>query len=58
MKVYTEFEIEAGAYTISCPDAQCQEDGILSSKEVSSLVEPELMKKHHKIRINRGNVTN
>lgn len=54
MKAYVEFEIEEGAYEISCPDAQCEHGAILSMKEISSLVSPELMEKHHKFRLNRG----
>lgn len=54
MKAYVEFEIDEGAYEISCPDAQCEHGAILSIKEISSLVTPELMEKHHKLRLNRG----
>lgn len=54
MKAYTEYEIEKGAYEISCPDAQCEQGVMLSLKEISSLVGPELMDKHHKFRLNRG----
>lgn len=54
MKAYVEFEIEEGAYEISCPDAQCEHGAILSIKEITSLVSPELMEKHHKFRLNRG----
>lgn len=54
MKAYVEFEIEEGAYEISCPDAQCEHGAILSMKEISSLVSAELVEKHHKFRLNRG----
>lgn len=54
MKAYIEFEIEEGAYEISCPDAQCEHGAILSMKEISSLVSAELVEKHHKFRLNRG----
>lgn len=54
MKAYVEFEIEEGAYEISCPDAQCDWSSVLSLKEISSLVTPELMEKHQKFRLNRG----
>ncbi|XP_076640213.1 putative E3 ubiquitin-protein ligase RNF144A isoform X1 [Colletes latitarsis] len=53
MKAYVEFEIEEGAYEISCPDAQCEHGAILSIKEITSLVSSELMEKHHKFRLNR-----
>lgn len=54
MKDYVEFEIEEGAYEISCPDAQCDWASVLSLKEIATLVSPELMEKHHKFRLNRG----
>lgn len=54
MRAYVEFEIEEGAYDISCPDAKCDQDGMLSMKEISTLVSPELIDKHHKFRLNRG----
>ncbi|XP_012271811.1 probable E3 ubiquitin-protein ligase RNF144A [Orussus abietinus] len=53
MRSYVEFEIEEGAYDISCPDAQCEDAGVLSLKEITSLVTPELMEKHQKFRLNR-----
>lgn len=53
MRAYVEFEIEEGAYEISCPDAQCDQGAILSLQEISSLVSPELMEKHCKFRLNR-----
>lgn len=56
MRAYVEFEIEEGAYNISCPDAKCDQDGMLSLKEISTLVSPELVEKHHKFRLNRGSV--
>lgn len=55
MRNYVEFEIEEGAYEISCPDSQCDWSSVLTLKEISSLVTPELMEKHHKFRLNRGN---
>lgn len=54
MRAYVEFEIEEGAYEISCPDAQCDHGAILSLKEISSLVNTELVEKHCKFRLNRG----
>lgn len=54
MRAYVEFEIEEGAYEISCPDAQCDQGAILSLTEISSLVSPELMEKHCKFRLNTG----
>ncbi|XP_048514766.1 probable E3 ubiquitin-protein ligase RNF144A-B [Athalia rosae] len=53
MQSYAEFEINEGAYEISCPDAQCEQGGILSLQEIKDLVNPELMEKHHRFRLNR-----
>ncbi|XP_063976915.1 probable E3 ubiquitin-protein ligase RNF144A isoform X1 [Diachasmimorpha longicaudata] len=53
MKGYIEYEIEAGAYDISCPDAQCDWASVLTLTEMSALVAPELMEKHRKFRLNR-----
>ncbi|XP_058807550.1 probable E3 ubiquitin-protein ligase RNF144A [Phymastichus coffea] len=53
MRAYVEFEIEEGAYDISCPDAKCDQDGMLSLKEIGTLVNQELIEKHHKFRLNR-----
>lgn len=54
MHAYVEFEIEEGAYDISCPDAKCEQDGMLSLKEIGALVGEELLEKHNKFRLNRG----
>lgn len=54
MQSYAEFEINEGAYEISCPDAQCERGAILSLQEIKELVTPELMEKHHRFRLNRG----
>lgn len=54
MRAYVEFEIEEGAYDISCPDAKCDQDGMLSLNEIATLVSQELIDKHHKFRLNRG----
>ncbi|KAI8118944.1 E3 ubiquitin-protein ligase RNF144A [Lucilia cuprina] len=53
MKAYVEFEISEGAYEISCPDAQCPEQGAMTLPEIASLTTNNLMKKHHRYRLNR-----
>ncbi|XP_014467474.1 PREDICTED: probable E3 ubiquitin-protein ligase RNF144A [Dinoponera quadriceps] len=53
MRAYVEFEIEEGAYEISCPDAQCDQGAVLSLPEIASLVSSELVEKHCKFRVNR-----
>lgn len=54
MKAYVEFEISEGAYEISCPDAQCPEQGVMTLPEIANLTTNNLMKKHHRYRLNRG----
>lgn len=55
MKAYVEFEIQEGAYDISCPDALCPGQGILSiNNEISTLVTSELLERHKRFRLNRG----
>ncbi|XP_061390273.1 uncharacterized protein LOC133325550 [Musca vetustissima] len=53
MKAYVEFEISEGAYEISCPDAQCPEQGVMTLNEIAKLTTTNLMKKHHRYRLNR-----
>ena len=54
MKAYVEFEISEGAYELSCPDALCSAQGIVSLAEISQLASPSLVAKHHRYRLNRG----
>lgn len=54
MKAYVEFEITAGAYEVSCPDAQCETQGVVSIDEISLLAESSLVTKHYRYRLNRG----
>ncbi|XP_037948500.1 E3 ubiquitin-protein ligase RNF144A-like [Teleopsis dalmanni] len=53
MKAYIEYEISEGAYEISCPDAQCPEQGIITLAEIANLTTANLMKRHHRYRLNR-----
>ncbi|KAK9502460.1 hypothetical protein O3M35_011236 [Rhynocoris fuscipes] len=53
VKDYVEFEISQGAYEISCPDAMCQSQGIITLDEIGNLVNSELMEKHKRYRKNR-----
>lgn len=57
MRAYVEYEIEEGAYDISCPDARCEREGVFTLKEIEGLVNPELMEKHLKFRLNRGSIS-
>lgn len=59
MKAYVEFEISEGAYEISCPDAMCNAQGILTvDNEIASLVSTDLLEKHKRFRLYRGNDCN
>ncbi|XP_049309065.1 uncharacterized protein LOC105229665 [Bactrocera dorsalis] len=53
MKAYVDFEITEGAYEISCPDAQCPAQGIMTLPEIANLTTTNLMKKHHRYRLNK-----
>lgn len=54
MRAYVEFEISEGAYEISCPDATCPAQGAISLPEIANLTTTNLLKKHHRYRLNRG----
>lgn len=56
MKAYVEFEIAEGAYELSCPDALCSSQGIVSFEEITKLASPSLVAKHHRYRLNRGTI--
>ncbi|CAG2068907.1 unnamed protein product, partial [Timema podura] len=53
MKSYLEFEIQEAAYDISCPDALCEKQGVISLEEVENLVTEQLMDKHRRFRLDR-----
>lgn len=53
MKSYVMFEILEGAYDISCPDAQCALEGVVTMAEIESLVETPMVDKHKRFRLNR-----
>lgn len=55
MTAYVEFEITEGAYEVSCPDAMCPAQGVISIAEITTLAAPSLVDKHHRYRLNRGN---
>lgn len=56
MKAYVEFEILEGAYEISCPDGLCPHQGIMNIEtDIAELVSDELIDKHKRFRLNRGN---
>ncbi|XP_075224867.1 putative E3 ubiquitin-protein ligase RNF144A [Lycorma delicatula] len=53
MRAYVEFEIAEGAYDISCPDALCEKQGVISMREIEDLVSSETLEKHKRFRLNR-----
>ncbi|XP_063700939.1 uncharacterized protein LOC134831203 [Culicoides brevitarsis] len=53
MTAYVEFEITEGAYEVSCPDAMCPAQGVISIAEITALAAPSLVEKHHRYRLNR-----
>ncbi|XP_065203899.1 uncharacterized protein LOC135833990 [Planococcus citri] len=53
VRSYVEFEINQGAYSISCPDAQCEKQGIIMLEEIESLVSLENIVKHKRYRLNK-----
>nr|XP_029712523.1 probable E3 ubiquitin-protein ligase RNF144A [Aedes albopictus] len=53
MTAYIEFEISEGAYEVSCPDAMCPAQGIITIGEITTLASPSLVDKHHRYRLNR-----
>lgn len=55
MKAYVEFEISQGAYEISCPDAMCEAQGVVTLSEIENLVNSDTMEKHKRYRLNKGN---
>ncbi|XP_052893325.1 mucin-5AC [Anopheles moucheti] len=53
MTAYIEFEISEGAYEVSCPDAMCPAQGIITIAEITALASSSLVEKHHRYRLNR-----
>lgn len=53
VKAYVDFEINQGAYNISCPDAQCPKQGIIQLEEIEALVSIDEIEKHQRYRLNK-----
>jgi len=49
---YITFEVMAGAYDISCPDQECDKQGVLKLSEVEEIVGKELGDKYRGFRLN------
>lgn len=54
MRAYVEFEISEGAYDISCPDALCEKQGVVTMSEIERLVTEDHFDKYKRFRLNRG----
>jgi E3 ubiquitin-protein ligase RNF144 len=55
MAHYIGTEIMSGAYDISCPDPECEKQGVLQMDEMEDIVGKELVDKHRNYRLNTGN---
>jgi hypothetical protein len=44
----------AGSYDISCPDPDCEQQGIIQLNEVEHLAGKDVLEKHKKFRLNTG----
>ena len=51
---YVSFEIMAGAYDISCPDSECEKQGVITIPEMEPFVGKDLVDKHKDFRLNTG----
>eukprot|EP00096_Caligus_rogercresseyi_P010392 TRINITY_DN3773_c0_g1_i1.p1 TRINITY_DN3773_c0_g1~~TRINITY_DN3773_c0_g1_i1.p1 ORF type:complete len:587 (-),score=168.11 TRINITY_DN3773_c0_g1_i1:831-2591(-) len=49
---YLTFEILEGAYEISCPDAECEKEGVIAPEEIEKIIGRELFDKHMAYRLN------
>jgi len=52
---YITFEVMAGSYDISCPDPDCEHQGIIQLSEVELIAGKDVTEKHKKFRLNTGN---
>lgn len=52
MAQYVTFEVMSGSYDISCPDPDCEGQGILQLVEVEALAGKDVMDKHKRYRLN------
>ena len=44
----------AGAYDISCPDSECEKQGVITIPEMEPFVGKDLVDKHKDFRLNTG----
>ena len=51
---YVTYEVMSSAYDISCPDPECEKQGVMHMSEIENLVGKELADKHKMFRLNTG----
>ena len=51
---YVTYEVMSSAYDISCPDPECEKQGVMHMSEIEHLVGKELTDKHKMFRLNTG----
>ena len=51
---YVTYEVMSSAYDISCPDPECEKQGVMHMSEIDNLVGKELADKHKMFRLNTG----
>ena len=51
---YVTYEVMSSAYDISCPDPECEKQGVMHMSEIENLVGKELTDKHKMFRLNTG----
>ena len=54
MHYYISMEVREGAYDISCPDMECEKQGVLSIPDMEAIVGKEIMDRHRLNRLNTG----
>ncbi len=55
MQQYVTFEVSEGAYDISCPDPECDKQGVLQMSEIEAIAGRDMAEKHKVFRLNTGN---
>ena len=54
MAQYLTFEVMSGSYDISCPDPDCDKEGVIQLNEIENLAGKEVSEKHRRFRLNTG----
>lgn len=54
MGQYVTFEVMSGSYDISCPDPDCDVQGVLQLGEIENLAGKDVFEKHKRFRLNTG----